>query len=430
MNYTQNEKIEQVTESTLVLGVDIGSAEHYVRAFDYRGRELTRKVFKFSTDINGFNSFYDWATQVCVKHGKSDAIIGCEPTGHYWYTFYQYVKEHGMKLAFVNPASVKKAKELDDNSPKKTDLKDPKTIAKLVIDGRYSFPYVPEEIYAELREVVSSRDRIMKELNAASNRIQRWLKIYFPEFLTVYKDFDTTTGMMVLEKAPLPSAVIALGADSIVKIWREHKVRGKGASLNRAMTLVEAAHNSVGKHGGKGAIMEIQMLLEDYKVKKQQLETTTSVMEELTMQIPNADKMLSVDGVGLVTVAGFISEVGDISRFKNPKQIQKYAGFELVENSSGKHKGQTTISKRGRKKLRKILYQVVLPLIRSNEEFRSIYDYYRNRIKNPLKGRQAMIAVGCKLIRVFFAIMTKGVTFDATKLIEDIHRPTELPLAA
>ena len=109
----------------------------------------------------------------------------------------------------------------------------------------------------------------------------------------------------------------------------------------------------------------------------------TSVMEELTMQIPNADKMLSVNGIGLVTVAGFISEVGDISRFKNPKQIQKYAGFELVENSSGKHKGRTTISKRGRK----IIYQVVLPLIRINQEFGSIYDYYRKRIKNPLKGR-------------------------------------------
>ena len=130
---------ELYTESTLVLGVDIGSSEHYVRAFDYRGRELTRKVFRFSTDINGFNSFYDWVTQICIKHGKNEAMIGCEPTGHYWYTFYQFVKDHGMKLAFVNPASVKKAKELDDNSPKKTDLKDPKTIAKLVIDGRYSF---------------------------------------------------------------------------------------------------------------------------------------------------------------------------------------------------------------------------------------------------------------------------------------------------
>ena len=39
MNYTQNEKIEQVTDSTIVVGVDIGSQIHYARAFDNRGRE-------------------------------------------------------------------------------------------------------------------------------------------------------------------------------------------------------------------------------------------------------------------------------------------------------------------------------------------------------------------------------------------------------
>lgn len=49
MNYTQNQKIEQVTESTLVFGVDIGSSEHYVRAFDYRGRELTKALRSRST---------------------------------------------------------------------------------------------------------------------------------------------------------------------------------------------------------------------------------------------------------------------------------------------------------------------------------------------------------------------------------------------
>lgn len=45
MNYTQNHKIAQVTESTLVVGVDIGSERHYARAFDWRGLELTRKAF-------------------------------------------------------------------------------------------------------------------------------------------------------------------------------------------------------------------------------------------------------------------------------------------------------------------------------------------------------------------------------------------------
>lgn len=52
-------------------------------------------------------------------------------------------------------------------------------------------------------------------------------------------------------------------------------------------------------------------------------------------------------GVGITTAAGFVAEVGDISRFTHPSQIQKLAGLNLVESSSGKHKGQTTISKRG-----------------------------------------------------------------------------------
>ena len=55
---------------------------------------------------------------------------------------------------------LKKIKELDDNSPKKTDSKDPKTIAKLVVDGRYSIPYMPEGIYAEIRDLVYSREPI------------------------------------------------------------------------------------------------------------------------------------------------------------------------------------------------------------------------------------------------------------------------------
>ena len=55
INYTQNEKIEQVTGSTLVVGLDIGSQIHYARAFDNRGRELTKRVLTFQNDIEGFN---------------------------------------------------------------------------------------------------------------------------------------------------------------------------------------------------------------------------------------------------------------------------------------------------------------------------------------------------------------------------------------
>lgn len=426
MNYTQNEKIEQVTDSTMVVGIDIGSQIHYARAFDNRGRELTKRIFSFHNDLEGFNSFKLWAETLKTENKKTAVLIGCEPTGHYWFAFAKYVNDHQKRLVMVNPFSVKKIKELDDNSPKKTDSKDPKTIAKLVVDGRYSIPYMPEGIYAEIRDLVYSRDRIMKQHNISANRIQRWLAIHFPEYLGLYTRFDAISGLAVLEKAPLPKDVIALGVNGIRKIWHDKKMRGRGVTEDRAKTLVEAAHNSVGLDGGIGTKSELYMLLEEHRLWTSQLEAVNKVLEEMILKVPHMEKLLAIKGVGSITIAGFIAEVGDIRRFDSPKQIQKYAGLELVENSSGKHKGRTRISKRGRRKLRKILYQVMVPLLARNKEFRGIYDYYVTRVKNPLKRRQAMVAVSCKLIRVFYAVLTKGVEYDRFKMMSDIYRKSDI----
>lgn len=421
MNYTQNQKISQVTETTLIVGVDIGSETNFARVFNWRGQELSKKVFRFSNSLEGFQSFLAYINTYTTIASAQQIIVGCEPTGHYWFNLARYLEENNIKLALVNPYHVKQIKELDDNSPKKTDLKDPKTIAKLVVDGRYSYPYLPEGIYADLREAVSSRERIVKELNAITNRIKRWLKIYFPEYLVVYKNFSAESGLTVLETVPLPQDIVQLGPEGVNQLWRDKKLRAVG--MKRALTLVEAAHNSIGLPGGNCARMEIQLLLEDFRTKQSQLEMITEVLEEETLSVPYADKLLAIKGVGLITVAGFLAEVGDIRRFDSPKQIQKLAGLEVKENSSGKHRGRSSISKRGRKRLRKILFQVMLPMIQNNAEFGEIYQYFTTRQKNPLKGKQAIIAAGCKLIRVFYAILKHGVDYDPGKLRADMIRP-------
>ena len=421
MNYTQNSKIAQVTERTLVVGVDIGSETNYARAFNWRGQEVSKKAFRFSNSQEGFQSFLEYLRSNQAIASAEQIIVGCEPTGHYWFTLARYLKAQQINMVLVNPYHVKQIKELDDNSPKKTDQKDPKTIAKLVVDGRYSYPYLPEGIYADLREAVSSRERIVKELNAVTNRIKRWLKIYFPEYLAVYKSFASESGLTVLETAPLPQDVVKLGAEGVNRLWREKKLRAVG--MKRAQTLVEAAQNSIGLDGGVGARMEMQLLLEDYRAKEVQLEKVTAVLEAETLKVPHAEKLLAIQGVGLITVAGFLSEVGDIRRFDSPKQIQKLAGLELKENSSGKHRGRTSISKRGRKRLRKILFQVMLPMIQNNAEFREVYEHFTTRQSNPLKGKQAIIAAGCKLIRVFYAILKHGAEYDPQKLRMDMIRP-------
>ena len=425
MNCKQNERINQVKESTLVVGIDIGSTTHYARAFDWRGIELG-KVFKFSNSREGFDSFKDWMQWLLNKNNKSDVIVGIEPTGHYWFDLGAYLEDGGILLVMVNPYAVKTTKELDDNSQSKNDCKDPKVIAKLVIEGRYSAPYTPDGVYADLRVLTTNRKRIIRELTQIKNRIARWFAIYFPEYKDVFGDYESQSSMLVLRHACTPEAIVNLGPEGINQLWRNEKLRAVG--MKRAMTLWETAKRSIGlKKGTTAAEFEMKMMLEDYDYKMTQLNSIMEEIESLCKKIPESEQLLAIKGIGLITVAGFLAEVGDVRRFDSPRQIQKLAGLSLRENSSGKHKGQTTISKRGRSKLRAVLFNAAIPLIATNPEFKALHKYYTTRAQNPLKRKQSVIAISCKLIRVFFAILTKGVTYDPAKMMSDIHRQ---PVAA
>ena len=423
MDYnTQNKKIEAVTEKTLVIGIDVGSETHFARAFDHRGIEYSKKPFKFSNDEAGFAELKTWILEHMKVHDKDKVMPGMEPTGHYWFNLGKFLQDNDMKPVLVNPHHVKKSKELDDNTQNKNDRKDPKVIAGLVREGRYMIPYLPDGVYADLRTASNMRFQVQSELTRILNRISRWFSIYFPEYKTVYGNLDAASGMLVLKKAPLPEDILALGVDGINKIWRDAKMRAVGKK--RAQTLVDAAEHSIGsKEGAISARMEMRMLIEDYESRKARLQEIMILVEELVAKIPMAEKLMEIKGVGLKTVSGFLAEVGDISRFKNPKELQKLAGLALVENSSGKHKGETTISRRGRKRLRYLLFEVAMSLVAKNYEFAELHHYYTTRKQNPLKKMQSLMVVAEKLIRVFYVILTKGVDYDPKKMTEDIKRP-------
>lgn len=417
MNYTQNEKIMSITEKTLVIGIDIGKEVQFARAFDYRGIELS-KIQYFENTLEGFKIFEEWAKSVATEHRKDNMIIGLEPTGHYWFNLGEFVRNLGIRLVLVNPYHVKRSKELDDNSQTKNDRKDPKTIAKLVIDGRYSEPYIPEGIYSDLRIAMNMKEGLTRNLNIIRNKVDHWLDKYFPEFNTVFADWEGKAALISLTKFPTPDKVLSVGVQQIVATWKKEVKRGIG--FNRAVKLVESAKISVGiTEGLKMAEKELKANLQQYELYIKQYEELEKEIEELAMQIPGVKEMLTIKGVGIMTAAGFVSEVGDIKRFTHPSQIQKLAGLNLIEDSSGKHKGKTCISKRGRSRLRALLFRVIMPLVSKNNEFKILHEYYTSRKENPLKKKQSLILLCCKLIRIFFAIMNKQIEYNPQKLIKD-----------
>ena len=59
----------------------------------------------------------------------------------------------------------------------------------------------------------------------------------------------------------------------------------------------------------------------------------------------------------------------------------------------------------------------------------NVYTYYTTRKDNPLKGMQAMVAVSCKLIRIFYALLTHGHEYSSTRFRADILRPEQVKAA-
>lgn len=420
----QNAKIALITDATMVIGVDVGSENHYARAFTNRGIELSRKPFKFKNSKSGFEAFENWAVTLMNKNRMKVLMVGMEPTGHYWYSLANYAGEHGMVVVQVNPAAVKKSKELDDNNPVKSDRKDPKVIAGLVNDGRYSFPYLPEGIYAELRELSNQRLRANEELTRVKNRFARWIDINFPEYRDLYSQLENVSGSMILSVYSLPADIEKAGVEGILEVWRENKLRGAGATRKKAERLYEAAKNSIGrKTAPNAARMELKDLLDDLEMYGNRVARITEEAEELLLQVPNTRELLKIKGVGTITVMTFVAEVGDITRMENAKAVQKLAGLAIVSDSSGKHNGQSRISYRGRKILRLCVYQLALSLIGRNDDFKAIYEYYTTRKENPLKKMQSLMAVGCKALRIFYKILKDGVAYDGQKMMSDIIRP-------
>lgn len=414
-----NEKILQIKFETLIVGIDVGKQTHYARAFDFRGLELA-KLLRFSNSRQGYEDLESWMQGIMKEHGKTEAIVGFEPTGHYWFTLGDHLQSQGHRLGIVNPFHVKCTKELDDNSPTKNDRKDPKTIAMLVKDGRYRDVYIPEDLFQELREAVNERERLLEQLIVLSNQVLRWLDIRFPEFSGVFKDWSRNAAWLTLRHHSTPKKVVTAGVEGLMRTWRQEMKR---PSLKKAERLVKAASESIGRTAGSEvAEAALQNILTQYELIDRQKQETEMLMQELLLKVPNASKLMDIKGIGMVTAAVIVSEIGDIRRFRDPRQIQKMAGLNLRENSSGKHKGKTTISKRGRKRLREGLFRAMITMLATNQEFRVLHRRNLTRENNPLTKMESVIALCGKLIRVIFAILTKGNDYDAKKMLDDMNR--------
>ena len=420
-----NQRLEEITISTLIVGVDIAKTTHYARFTDYRGMEIGKAV-SFKSNAEGFESIVARIEQ--IRNSKlankpfTEVIIGMEPTGHYWKTLAHYLMEAGYRVVGVNPYHTKKAKELDDNSPTKNDKKDALTVARLVKDGRFFNPYLPTDIYAELRTLANGRANVMKRSNAVKNTITAILDEYFPEIWQVFKNPLTgKASRQILKSCPFPMMILALSECEILAEMK--KAVKKTVGMKKVVELIATAKESVGVgYGSEVSKMRLGHLLDELEMVERQLSEIETAMEKKLCATGYAESMLSIKGIGIVTAARFLGEVGDPLRFDDARQISNYAGYNLTEDSSGKSKSGTVISKRGRSQLRGLLYQMAFTMVNCNPEMKALHKHLTSRVKNPLKKKQSLVVVSKKIITVIYSLLKKRTTYNPALALGVVRR--------
>jgi len=402
-----------VNQKVLIATVDGGKDKHYGY---YRCPDGTEcKAFGFWNNGRGFQEFWERISSAAKAHGLEEIIVGFESTGPYMEPLVQFLRSKtGVRLVQVNPMHTKRLKELTGNSPLKTDRKDPKVIADIIELGHALTVVIPEGPAAELRRLTQGRERTIESRTRLFNQLQCLLVISFPEFLQVMKDVKSASAQYLLQHYPTAKDIVALGETSLATLLRKVS-RGK-LKPDRARALFEAADATVGVRDGRNSmLLEIRLILETIASYNRFIDGLEAEMVRHLEQIPYSRVILSLKGIGSVTAAGLIGEVGDFIMFGTISEMMKLAGLDLYEVSSGKHRGKLRISKRGRPLIRKLLYLAALSAVRKGGV---MHEWYQRALGRGMMKTKALVAVSRKLLGLIFALVR-----DHSVYVENYLKP-------
>ncbi|MCK4321868.1 IS110 family transposase [candidate division WOR-3 bacterium] len=385
-----------VNRDVLVIGIDIGKSTHAAVGTSLESGFTKPYYIKNSREsFEGFERIMEeWKERFDCK----DILIGFESTGHYWKPLAYYLKGKGQFLVEVSTNNTKKSKEMMDNSPLKCDRKDSMVIADLVKQGKI----------LSLREIVHTRENLIKERTSILNRVHKIVDVTFPERREVIKKVGNKTSLFLLNEAPFPEDILEKGLEWL-KEWMWKKSRGHYKHLDSEV-LYASAKETIGiREGREGSLYELNSLLPRLEELNKGIERIEDRIEEMLEDIEEAKYLLSINGIGLVTVAAVIAESDGLSNYDSMKSVIKVAGLNLYEVSSGKHKGEKRITKRGRSLMRQKLYFAALQQAREGMPF---YSFYKRLTDNGVKKTKALIAVATKLLKIMFALVRDEREFE------------------
>ena len=384
----------------MYVGIDVSKEKFDVCAIGDEGN----KLFSLACPMNreGFDKLVTRLAAVST----ASLLLGMESTASYHIALFSYLTAKGYRVAIINPLLIANFAKLSLRKTK-TDKKDAFTIAQFVLLRKETLATGSPHL-TELKDLSRRRERLVDEMTALKNDMKRILSVTFPELETITGIFTKST-LRLLTEFPSAHAIAKAGYDAVATIVTARS-RGRKSSAS-VKVLMDTATASVGVASpAKDMILkqEASLLL---ALEGQAEEIMQLIMDLSGEKIQRDAKILtSMRGIGDKTAFNFLIEVGgDIKAFEQDRKLIAAAGLDPTTYESGKYKGQSKISKRGNRHLRRVIWLMTTKVIISNEVFRT---YYFKRRKEGLIYKKAVLATAHKLIRVMFSMLVNQKCFE------------------
>jgi transposase len=360
-----------------VCGIDVHRDTLVATIFDPKTQQKQTKTFRNSLD--NITQLVNWLKQnKCQK-------TAMESTNIYWMPLYETLEATNIEPILANAYQVKAI------PGRKTDQSDSEWLAQLLQANLIKPSYVPPKQVRTLRKLVRLRIKYVQDRTQCKNRVQKTFNSVNIRLRTVISDIFGAAGTEIINGLLAEKTV-----DNILENTKNKQLKTKCDEIKAV------AQGTLQQED----IFMLNQLLRTIKCLDEQIK---QIEQHIAVLVDKAamEIVMSVPGVGFLSAATILAELGESSRFCNEKQVACWCGLVPSLHQSA---GVTTlgrITKRGSKYLRWCMVEVAHGAVRVDCRFRVMF----NRIAAKKGRKVAYVAVARKMLAVVWHLLVNGERF-------------------
>ena len=324
-----------------------------------------------------------------------------------------YLEETGESYIILNPLEAAKIRKSQLRATK-NDKKDCKNIASAYFLRDFKLHNKQDVIYEELQQMNRFYGFMVQQNRMIKVQFRNMLDVVYPNFDKLYSDIYSNIPITLLKLYSHPNKVNRVRLDTLAKNLEKnssHKLQYCIYEAEKIKKHVSDIQSGVDENSVE--IETLASIINELIYKETQINDYLNEMKLLAQQLPLYHQLQTIPGIAENIAVRLVSELGDLSRFDNKRQLVAYAGIDPRVYQSGQMTGDhLNITKKGNKHLRTLLYLAVSGNIRSTKDNSISEFYYKKRQQtNPLSHKAALIACANKLLRIIFSMNLNGSNF-------------------